>query len=81
MTIKLFWKNNCPKCPAAKSLVAELDNVKYYDVDEVEGLAEAAFYGVQSTPSIVICDENGALVAAWLGEVPSKADVETCLTG
>ncbi len=70
--IKLFWKENCAKCPAAKALVADSPKAELFNTDEVDGLTEAAFYGVMSTPSIIITDESGRELEAWRGEVPSR---------
>lgn len=63
-------KSDCPRCPEAKTLAAQLSDVEFYNVDQVDGLAEAAFYGVMSTPSFVITDEIGKEVKSWLGTVP-----------
>ncbi len=63
-------KSDCPRCPEAKALAAQLNGVEFYDIGEVEGLAEAAFYGVMATPSFVVTDEIGKKVKAWLGVVP-----------
>ena len=73
--VKVFWKNNCPKCPAAKALVSGSGNAELFNLDEVEGMAEGAFYGVMSTPSIIVTDSGGQELAAWRGEVPSKKDI------
>ncbi len=73
--VKVFWKNDCPKCPAAKALVAGSDHAELFNLDDVDGLAEAAFYGVLSTPSIIVTDTTGQELAAWRGEVPSKQDI------
>jgi glutaredoxin len=72
---KLFVRENCPKCPAAKALASRAENVEYYDVDNVDGLAEASFYGVMSTPSIVIVDDQDKEVISWRGEVPSRENL------
>ncbi len=77
--IKLFWKESCPRCPEAKLLLAERGNVETYDVDKVDGLAEAAFHAVLATPSIVIVDERGQEVCAWRGEVPSAGQLAEML--
>ncbi|MBE0446715.1 MAG: thioredoxin family protein [Actinobacteria bacterium] len=77
--IKVFWKTDCPKCPAAKVLVAGSLNAELFNLDEVDGLAEAAFYGIMSTPSIIITDDSGQEVASWRGEVPSKQAIEKWL--
>lgn len=73
MKIKLFVKKSCPRCPEAKALVADLDDVEHYDLDDVDGLSEAAFYGVLSAPSILLVNNAGKEIMSWRGEVPSKA--------
>lgn len=75
MQIKLFVRDDCPRCPAAKRALAEFDTVEIYDVDDVEGLAEASFHSVLSTPSVLVIDSAGREVGAWRGEIPSPADV------
>jgi len=70
--VKFFWKQYCPKCPAAKAIIADLENVEYYNLDETDGLAEAAFYGIMSTPSVVITKPNGSEVTAFRGTVPTS---------
>lgn len=77
--IKVFWKENCAKCPAAKALVAESPKAELFNIDEVDGLAEAAFYGVMSTPSIVVTDGNGQEIQSWRGEVPSREEISKWL--
>jgi len=73
--IKLFVKDNCPRCPAAKLALADFDGVEVYDVDDVDGLAEASYYSVLSTPSVLVIDSAGREVGSWRGEVPKPADV------
>lgn len=77
--VKLFWRENCPKCPSAKVLLANSVNVEYFNVDEVDGMAEAAFYRVLSTPSIVVAKEGGKEIEAWHGEVPLQGEIEKWL--
>ncbi|MDI6822052.1 MAG: thioredoxin family protein [Actinomycetota bacterium] len=79
--VKLFWKPDCPICPAAKALIAniDVDNVEYYNLDEANGLAEAVFYGIMSTPSIVITNDNGKEIHSWRGELPSLDELQKCL--
>ena len=63
--IKIFTKAKCPRCPAVKEIGKELKKegvpVLNYDLDTIDGLAEASFYSILSTPSIVIEDEEGLL--------------------
>lgn len=70
MTVKFFWKEDCPKCPSAKEVVSTLDDVEFYNLGEPDGLAEAAFYSIMATPSVVISKPDGAEVVAFRGEVP-----------
>ncbi|MDI6799231.1 MAG: thioredoxin family protein [Actinomycetota bacterium] len=76
MKVKVFVKSDCPRCPEAKALAESLEDIEVYDVDNVEGLAEAAFYSVLTTPSFVLTDETGKEIKAWLGVVPNLADLE-----
>ena len=73
MTIKLFVKDDCPRCPAAKKACEGIAGVEVFNVDEIDGLAEAHFYGVLSTPSVLVIGDDGREVAGWRGEAPEKA--------
>lgn len=73
MQIKLFVKNDCPRCPAAKHACEGLPDVEVYDVTEMEGLAEAAFHNVLSTPTVLVVDTAGSEIAAWRGEAPDRS--------
>lgn len=76
MKLKLFTKPGCPKCPAAKELVDSVGNpVEYYNIEEVDGLTEATYYGIASTPSILVLDDNDNEQIAWRGTVPSKDEL------
>jgi hypothetical protein len=73
MTIKLFVKTDCPRCPAAKHAVEGITGVEVYSVDEVDGLAEASFYGVLATPTVLVLDGDDRELASWRGEAPDRA--------
>jgi glutaredoxin len=79
-SIKIFTKNECPKCPAAKEIGGILQQeglpVTYYDLETPDGLAEAAFYSVLSTPTIIIEDEQEKILAGWRGTVPTLQEIE-----
>jgi thiol-disulfide isomerase/thioredoxin len=81
MVLKVFTQPNCPKCPAAKALCAQISKqqpklkIEQYDVSTPEGLAEASFYAVLSTPSLILVDDNGKEVRSWRGEVPSLKEI------
>ena len=72
MTIKLFVKDDCPRCPAAKKAVEGIAGIEVYSVDEADGLAEASFYGVLSTPTVLVLDETDREIASWRGEAPDR---------
>ena len=79
-SVKIFMRAQCPKCPAAKDLGKKLEQdgvaVFQYDVDTTDGLAEASFYGIRSTPSLLIEDEEGRERACWRGTVPPLEEVK-----
>jgi len=79
MEVKLFVRDDCPRCPAAKKAVEGLQNVSVYDVDSIDGLAEASFHGVLSTPSVLVFDSSGREVAGWRGEAPDPGMLHSVL--
>ena len=73
MKMKIFWQKDCPNCPGAKDIGKILEEelaVQYYDVNTVDGLAEACIYQVMSTPSIVLVTEKGKEIESWRGILP-----------
>jgi glutaredoxin len=83
--IKIFTKVKCPKCPAAKKIVTTLERegvrVVEFDLDTTEGLAEASFCSVRSTPSIIIEDAEEKEIMGWRGIVPTLQEVRRHLVG
>ncbi len=81
--VKIFTKANCPKCPAVKEIGARLKEegvrVLDYDVDTLDGLAEASFYSVLSTPSIIVEDEQEREIVGWRGVIPSLQELRESL--
>jgi glutaredoxin len=79
-SVKIFVKAKCPKCPAAKEIETTLKKegvaVHHYDLDTIDGLAEASFYSILSTPSIIIENEKEEEVVSWRGVVPSLQEVK-----
>lgn len=82
--IKIFTKAKCPKCPAAKEIGKELTQegleVFHYDLDTIDGLAEASFYSILSTPSMVIEDDQEREVVSWRGVVPTLPEIKKHLS-
>jgi hypothetical protein len=73
--LKVFVKQDCQKCPAAKEVAGRFPETEIFDVEQAEGLAEAAFYSVLCTPSIIVVDEGGSEVFAWRCSVPTSKDL------
>jgi hypothetical protein len=73
--LKVFVKQDCQKCPAAKDVAGRFPETEIYDIEQAEGLAEAAFYSVLCTPSIVVVDDRGNELFAWRCSVPSPKDI------
>lgn len=79
MNIKLFVKDDCPRCPAAKHAVRGFDAVEVFDIDDVDGLAEASFYGVLATPTVLLVDSGGNEVEGWRGSIPDTSRIRELL--
>ena len=82
-SLKIFTQAKCPKCPGVKEMGMELKKegvpVLHYDLDTIEGLAEASFYSILSTPSLIIEDEEEREVISWRGVVPTLQEVKQYL--
>lgn len=82
MILKLFTQPLCPKCPAAKAVVKQIEHkakIENYDLKTEEGLAEALYYNVFSTPSIVILDHDKNIIKEFLGVLPSIEELNDIL--
>lgn len=79
-TLKIFTQPVCPACPPAKELGKKLENkiqVKYFDTLTPDGLAEAQFYNVMSTPTLVLVEDKKE-IKQWIG-TPEQEEVEKLL--
>ncbi|MHA1213336.1 MAG: thioredoxin family protein [Candidatus Heimdallarchaeota archaeon] len=81
MKLKIFTKTECPNCPAAKAIGKKLEakgtKVEWFDLDDEEGLTEAVYFDVLSTPALIITDEDDCEVKAWRGDVPPIDEIKT----
>lgn len=82
-SLKVFVKDGCVRCPSAKH-VANLARLRGYEVHEydvgtAEGMAEGAFYGVLSTPTVMVVDEAENPVRYWRGAAPDAEEVMRAL--
>jgi hypothetical protein len=81
--VKIFWKANCSKCPAAKdvgnTLKEEGFKVIDYNLDTLDGLAEGAYYSVMATPTLIIEDRDENCIADFRGIIPSAKEIQTLI--
>lgn len=77
MFVKLFWKHECQKCITAKEICKNSGlTVKDYDVNSVEGMAEASFHQVTRTPTIVLVDDNENEIKKWNSILQAKKELK-----
>jgi len=83
--VKIFYKDDCPMCPMAKklkeSLIEKDVGVVDFNVETVEGLAEATFYHVKAVPTVLVEDEKENWLGEWRGNVPHIEEVLTLVNG
>lgn len=85
--VKVFVRDNCPKCPSAKKLYGDLLHgpageiavIQAFNVDQPVGLAEASMYMIQGTPAIMLCDRNEEIVREWRSDMPAAGEIESLL--
>jgi len=77
--VKLFVKEDCPGCPAARRACDGIVNLSVYDVEALDGLAEASNWDVLVTPSVVVVDSAGREVASWRGQAPDPSELRSLL--
>jgi hypothetical protein len=77
--VKVFVREDCPACPAALRACDGIANLSVYDISDLNGIAEASSWGIQSTPSVVVIDSSGREVAGWRGQAPSASDLRAVL--
>jgi hypothetical protein len=85
MELKVFVQAACPRCPAALALAEEISAaggmVSVYDTGTAAGLAEASFFNIMATPSLLVVDDNEQVVGAWRGSVPDRVELDRLLAG
>jgi len=81
--IKLFVQQKCGKCPQAKEVGNTLKNEGFevieYDIKTADGMAEAAFHSIQSTPTIILEDADENIIADFRGDIPSPQEIKDLL--
>jgi len=84
-TVKVFLRDGCYKCPSAKEVGEILEkeglDVLYYDLGTADGLAEASYYGILSTPTLIVEDKEEMTLADFRGTVPTPQQIKEILLG
>ncbi|MFH2012583.1 MAG: thioredoxin family protein [Pseudomonadota bacterium] len=82
MNIKVFISPNCTKCVSAKKLAEDLKQQKHkvetFDITTIDGLAEASYYQIQTTPFIVVEKSNNALIPEIDGTIEAADLLGNC---
>ncbi len=83
--IKVFVQQKCSKCPQAKEVGSTLKKEGYsvieYDIQTADGMAEAAFHSIQSTPTIILEDADENIIGDFRAEMPTTQEVKDLLEG
>ncbi len=82
MILKIFVRPNCPNCPPAKKLGEEIEKsgnpkikVEWYNSETVDGMAEAAFYQVMATPTLLLLNDEEKIIGEWRGKAPVESAI------
>jgi hypothetical protein len=59
--------------------VEGIESVQVFNVDEIDGLAEASFHGILATPSALVVDSTGTEIESWRGEAPDPVRLRELL--
>lgn len=88
MDVKVFGKPGCEYCKTTiKKFETFFDrwnidkravSLNFFDMEQVDGLAEGAFYSVSKIPSTII-EKDGNIVARWDGVVPLSEEFKMYL--
>ncbi len=81
--MKVFWQEDCIRCIPAKEICNVLLErkvpVRLFDIATIDGMTEAAFHEVISTPTIILVDEQDNEIQSWRGEAPSLQELESSI--
>ena len=75
-TVLIFGRKTCPVCKDVlhkfqyfKEKTKFEPEIKYIDMDDLDGMTEGAFYEVADIPTVVIL-ENGKEIKRWVKNPP-----------
>jgi len=78
LKLLFFWSEHCPNCHPCRDI---LDSSEYpytpLDITTVDGMSEAVFYNVQSTPTVLIIDaDTDTVLDSFHGTTPLLSDLD-----
>lgn len=76
----LFVRDDAVLIPEAFEVLEGLDDLSVFDMDRVEGRAEAAVHSVTDAPSVLVLDNDGREIAAWRGGIPDREALRSLLS-
>lgn len=67
----LFVKKDCPNCELVKRMLGENHGVDIYDLDTVDGMTEAAFYGLlgKTAPLLLVFNSGDSKIYTDIEEI------------
>lgn len=84
--IYVFGKPDCPVCKDTREKLAYFKEkndfaaqIKYYDMDTVDGLTEGAYHEVEDIPTVIIFDDKKELIR-WVKKPPVSEEFLPYLT-
>ena len=84
--VYVFGKPDCPVCKDTREKLAYFKEkndfaaqIKYYDMDTVDGLTEGAYHEVEDIPTVIIFDDKKEL-ARWVKKPPVSEEFLPYLT-
>ncbi|MGB7054185.1 MAG: glutaredoxin family protein [bacterium] len=84
--VYVFGKPDCPVCKDTREKLAYFKEkndfaaqIKYYDMDTVDGLTEGAYHEVEDIPTVIIFDDKKELIR-WVKKPPVSEEFLPYLT-
>jgi glutaredoxin len=76
LKLKLFWKEGCEKCEQAKKMCKELDiKPAMFNLETVDGMAEACWHQITTTPALALTDEGDRELKVWRSVLQAKKEL------
>lgn len=76
----LFLREGCDSCPEALAACDGIEDLTVHDLEHVDGITQAAAFGVHTAPSVLVVDNDGREIASWRGEVPDRDSLRSLVS-